>query len=106
MYVLVCSCVVALQLAQLRHALTQKEGLLKLYAQDANETGDEGEGEGEGRQAEWIRALTEECRELREGNLTLTAEVSYINTSRASPTIGYVINQPSHALICCTVSRH
>ena len=66
----------SVQLAQLRHALGQKEGLLKLYAQDANETSNEGEGEGEGRQSEWIRALTEECRELRESNLRLTAEVS------------------------------
>ena len=73
-----CLCVCgAMQLAQLRHALGQKEGLLKLYAQDANETSNEGEGEGEGRQSEWIRALTEECRELRESNLRLTAEVSF-----------------------------
>lgn len=67
-----------LQLAQLRHALGQKEGLLRLYAQDANETSNEGEGEGEGegKKGDWIRALTEECRDLRDSNLKLTAEVS------------------------------
>lgn len=65
-----------LQLAQLRHALGQKEGLLRLYAQDANETNNEGEGEGEEKKGDWIRALTEECRDLRESNLKLTAEVS------------------------------
>lgn len=64
------------QLAQLRHALSQKEGLLRLYAQDANEAKNEGEGEGEGKKGDWIRALTEECRDLRESNLKLTAEVS------------------------------
>ena len=47
MYVLmVCLCVVVLQLALLHRALTQKEGLLKPNAQDANETGDEGGGGG------------------------------------------------------------
>lgn len=60
----------------MRHALGQKEGLLRLYAQDANETNNEGEGEGEGKKGDWIRALTEECRDLRESNLKLTAEVS------------------------------
>ena len=64
------------QLAQLRHALGQKEGLLRLYAQDANEAGDEGAGEGEGKKGDWIKALTEECRHLRDSNLQLTAEVS------------------------------
>ena len=70
----VCVCV-SPQLAQLRHALGQKEGLLRLYAQDANEVGDEGAGEGEGKQGDWIKALTEECRHLRDSNLKLTAEV-------------------------------
>ena len=64
------------QLAQLRHALGQKEGLLRLYAQDANEASNEGAGEGEGSQGEWIRALTAECQDLRESNIQLTAEVS------------------------------
>ena len=60
------------QLAQLRHALGQKEGLLRLYAQDANEPTNEGEGEG--RRGEWIKDLTEECHELRENNSKLTIE--------------------------------
>lgn len=60
------------QLAQLQHALSQKEALLKLYAQDATEQ----EGEGKGEQSEWIKVLTAECRDLRESNLELTAEVA------------------------------
>ena len=48
---------------------------MRLYAQDANEMINEGEGEGEGKQKDWIRALTEECSELRENNVKLTAEV-------------------------------
>ena len=74
----VCVCVCLHQLAQLRHALGQKEGLLRLYAQDANEVGDEGAGEGEGGHGDWVKALTEECRQLRESNLKLTAEVHYV----------------------------
>ena len=50
-----------------------------MYAQDATEQEEEGEeegeGEGEGGQREWIKVLTAECRDLRESNLQLTAEV-------------------------------
>lgn len=56
----------------MQHALGQKEALLKLYAQDATEE----EGEGKGEQSEWIKVLTAECRDLRESNLELTAEVA------------------------------
>ena len=65
-------------MAQLQHKLSQKEALLKLYAQDATEQEEEegeGEGEGEGGQREWIEVLTAECRDLRDSNLQLTAEV-------------------------------
>ena len=65
------------QVAQLRYNASRKEELLRLYASDAKERegqGDSPEGEG-GASPEWVRILTDECRELRESNIELRAEV-------------------------------
>ena len=81
-----------MQLAQLRHALGQKEGLLRLYSQDANETTGNEEGE-EGKQGDWIKALMEECRDLRESNLTLAAEAEGLRLATAD------VEQKEHRLV-------
>ena len=73
-------------MAQLKHTISQKEELLRLYARDATERDEaeaEGVTEGEESKPEWVVTLTEECRELRESNLVLKMEADQLRKETA-----------------------
>ena len=74
------------QVAQLKHTISQKEELLRLYARDATERDKaeaEGVAEGEESKPEWVVTLTEECRELRESNIILKMEADQLRKETA-----------------------
>ena len=75
------------QIAQLKHTISQKEDLLKLYVRDATERDAEAAAAAEGSEANnpagWVHALAEECRELRESNDQLQEEASHLRKETA-----------------------
>ena len=57
---------------------------MKLYARDARERDAEAAAaEGEPNNPDWIHALAEECRELRESNEQLQVEASHLRKETA-----------------------
>ena len=74
-----------MQISQLKHTVSQKDDLLKLYVRDARERDAEAAAlaEGEVNSPAWVHALADECRELRESNDQLQVEASNLRKETA-----------------------